>query len=273
MNLGSARIVATLLAAFALGFTLISTAPPPILYSSPAIFSAAMTPQGETSASATTNNWAGYVVTGATGSVSDAKGSWIVPGQGMTCSQTSGYTLAWVGIDGWSSKTVEQVGTASNCVSGKAQYYAWYETYPSPLKKVSLVISPGQKVSAEVSYASGTFTMTIKDVTSGKSYSTTTNAKGASESSAEWIIEAPTSTGTTPLPLSNFGTAYIGYDNTGIASTGYATVAGKTGAIGSFSSLVQVTMVSSSTGTVKAQPSSLSSDATSFTVAWESAGP
>ena len=38
----------------------------------------------------------------------------------------------WVGLDGYSSTSVEQLGTDSDCVSGKPSYYAWYEMYPNP---------------------------------------------------------------------------------------------------------------------------------------------
>src|SRR5215472_3488086 len=65
----------------------------------------------------TSSNWSGYAVTGAKGSVSDVTGSWIVPT--MDCSTTpTGYSAMWVGIDGYSSNTVEQIGTESDCVNG-----------------------------------------------------------------------------------------------------------------------------------------------------------
>src|SRR5664280_96767 len=68
---------------------------------------------------ATSENWSGYLVTGATGSVTDIKGSWIVPA--VTCSSSGkAYSHFWVGIDGGSSdsSTVEQIGTGSDCVNG-----------------------------------------------------------------------------------------------------------------------------------------------------------
>ena len=222
--------------------------------------------------SSVADTWAMMVdVLQSNSAVTDVKGSWIVPAvQG--CSTPATYSLAWVGIDGWTSSTVEQTGTASNCVGGKLQYYAWYESYPSALKQFSLAITPGDKVTAEVSVSGSRFTATVTDVTTGRTASTTFMVFWAAESSAEWIIEAPSS-GTTLLPLSNFRTAYLGSDNTGVTATGYATVGGKTGPIGSFTKVIQLTMVSSANGAVKAQSSPLSSDGTSFTVAWTSAGP
>ena len=192
----------------------------------------------------------------------------------VTCTSTSNqYSSFWVGIDGYSSSTVEQIGTDSDCISGNPTYYAWYEFYPKPSSRVnSIAVQPGDKMSAEVKYAKGMFTVSITDVTTGASFSKSAKVNAANRNSAEWIAEAPWSGGI--LPLANFGTAYFGYDPTGIASTNYASVGGSTGPIGSFGSSVQsITMVSTSSGAIKAQPTSLSTDGTSFNMTWVSAGP
>ncbi len=241
------------------------------LYSSPINFvnntlSLLMGPSG----GATSTNWSGYVVTGSTGSVTDVKGSWKVPSIQGTCPKGNTYSLAWVGIDGFTSSTVEQVGTASNCASGKPQYYAWYETYPKPLQTIAgFQVSPGDVISAEVSYGGGTFTIHIIDLTHYQDYIHKATVSSASRSSAEWVMEAPTSTGTTVLPLANFGTVNLGSDYTTVASSCYATVSGVSGGIGSFGSSTQVTMAGSG-GTVKAQASALTTDMTSFTITWKS---
>ena len=75
-------------------------------------------------------NWAGYAINATAGSVTMAKGSWIQPS--VTCPTTSLSVAAfWVGIDGLTSPTVEQIGTLAQCLNGAASYYAWYEFYPS----------------------------------------------------------------------------------------------------------------------------------------------
>src|ERR1700719_1590892 len=57
-------------------------------------------------------NWSGYAVTGS--SFTSGKGSWIIPT--VNCSKTPNtYSSFWVGIDGWTSSTVEQTGTDSDC--------------------------------------------------------------------------------------------------------------------------------------------------------------
>jgi hypothetical protein len=228
---------------------------------------------GRSDSSWLSTNWSGYAVTGSAGLVSDVNGSWKVPAIVGSCPTTSEYSSFWVGIDGFSSNTVEQIGTDSDCQRGSAVYYAWYEFYPSPSYTI-FTVKPNEVISAEVKYSSGTFTVSIRDVTSGKSYRTSATVRSAQRSSAEWIAEAPSSSRGV-LPLADFGTVYFGLDKTGISFTCYATLSGTTNPVRSFGSSVQeITMVSSSRGhAVKASPSNLSTDGTSFSVAWESSGP
>jgi hypothetical protein len=231
-------------------------------------------------------NWSGYAVTGSTGSVTYVNGSWIVPTVSPgTSTTTAYYSSFWVGIDGFNSGTVEQVGTDSDIKGSTASYYAWYEFYPSPMYTISLKISAGDNMSASVTYtgssgrsgffgrSSSTFTVTITDITTGTSFTTTGTVTNAARSSAEWIAEAPSSYRGV-LPLANFGTVYFGSDYTPVAGTCSATISGVTDPIGSFSSsaLQEITMVTNR-GVTKASPTGLSSDGTSFSIAWANAGP
>ena len=225
-------------------------------------------------------NWSGYAVTASSGAVSKVQGSWIVP----TATGTStAYSSFWVGIDGYSSSTVEQIGTDSDISGGRAVYYAWFEFYPSPMYQItSLTVLPGDVMSASVTYTgsvrgmfgrtSSTFTVTITDGRTGKSYTTTGTVANAAMSSAEWIAEAPSSTRGV-LPLGGFGKVNFGLDNTQVASTCYATISGVNGQISSFHSAVQQITMVTSRGVTKAAPSALSTDGTSFSVSWASAGP
>ena len=215
-------------------------------------------------------NWAGYAVTGAAGSVTNAEGSWIEPS--LTCSGATTYAAFWVGIDGYSSSTVEQTGTLGECSGGSAIYYSWYEFYPNPMYEITSVsAAPGNTMYAQVSYSSGTFTTTLTDETTGQSFSTSATVSGAQESSAEWITEAPSSSSGV-LPLANFGKAYFGEDYAPVSGviTGSATISGTTGDIASFGSSVQEITQVNSAGTVTLdQPSALSSDGTSFYMTYE----
>jgi len=211
----------------------------------------------------TSTNWSGYAVTGSKDSISDVKGSWTVPPIQGTCPSTNQYASFWVGIDGYSSNTVEQVGTDSDCQNGVPTYYAWFEFYPHPSFEInSLAIHANDVITAEVKYSGGRFTATITNTSTGQTFSTSTKVNSAARSSAEWIAEAPYSGGV--LPLADFGTVSFTASDT--------TESGTTGTIGSFASNVEIAMVSNS-GAIKAQPSVLSASGDSFTDSWFSAGP
>ena len=219
------------------------------------------------------SNWAGYAVTGARGSVTFVNGSWVVPSVTGCSSTSSSYSSFWVGIDGYSSSSVEQTGTDSDCSGATPSYYAWYEFYPKPSHLISsLTIHPGDVIYAQVSFAASKFTCTIKDVTTAKSFTTFATVK-AQRTSAEWIAEAPSSSGGV-LPLADFGTVGFGFDNTSLPATNSATVSGTTGLLGSFSTAIAINMVGvHSASLTKASTSAISTDKTSFTVTWKAAGP
>ena len=224
--------------------------------------------------SSTSLNWAGYVVTANSGSVYNVTGSWIIP-----TVDTSGnsYVAFWVGIDGYNDSTVEQTGILAE-PSGHGPhsttiYEVWYEFYPAAPVYASFTASAGDYVYGWVSYSSitGEFTTHIAVYASYPNsligtLTHTQSVTGALDNSAEWIVEAPSSTSGI-LPLANFGTVYFGYDNTGISDTNSATISGNTETMGYFSPIA-ITMVSSN-GTPEATPSSISSDGTSFSVIYD----
>jgi hypothetical protein len=221
---------------------------------------------------ADSTNWSGYAVTGS--SFTQAAGSWVVPT--VNCLTTPNtYAAFWVGLDGYSSSTVEQTGTGVECIGKTAYYYAWYEFYPANSILISSVpVAPGNKISASVTYSGMEFTTTITNVTTGRSYSKSSVVPGAARSSAEWIAEAPCCTNSGGvLPLSAFGTASFGMDYTSVTKTNEATdkISGGAVPISSFgtSNWQMINMVSAS-GAAEATTSVLSTDGTSFTVAWKS---
>jgi Peptidase A4 family len=214
-------------------------------------------------------NWSGYAVTGS--DFTKAGGSWTIAE--VNCSATPNtYSAFWVGIDGYSSSTVEQTGTIAYCDGDRAVYYAWYEFYPAGSVEISSVpVSPGNKISASVTYSGEEFTTKITNESMGKSHSQTARVAGAKRSSAEWIAEAPccTSSGDI-LPLSDFGTGDFGADYTGVSGTNDAAASSVSGAISKFGADVQKMIMVSSNGAEEALPSALTSDGTSFTVVWKS---
>ncbi len=243
-----------------------------------------------TTSTAYSTNWAGYAVNAASGTVSEAQGSWIQPT--VTCSTSADgaqYAAFWVGIDGYASLTVEQTGTLAYCPQGTKtpEYLAWYEFYSpggEPIQQISTVaIHPGNKIQAVIKYSSTklTISVTLRDVTDGQSY-TTTNPTGFSfsRSSAECITETPTEntiTGSSLALLASFGSVSWGKDYTAIKSTCTATVSGSTKPIGNFgTSSVEIEMCNEAYTTscvAMATPSAISTDGTSFKIAFESAGP
>lgn len=212
---------------------------------------------------ATSTNWSGYAVTASKKAVSFVGGTWTVPAV-QSCSSTNTYSSFWVGIDGFSSRSVEQLGTDSDCSSGVPTYYAWREMYPHPAYYInSITVHPGDQIYASVTFSGrNTFTLYMKDITTGVSFSYSARSN-ADRSSAEWIVEAPYSGGV--LPLANFGTAYF--------TSNSATISGTTTYINGFpsASTYQINMVTSS-GALKDTTSALSGNG-DFSVSWVSQGP
>jgi len=157
---------------------------------------------------AESTNWSGYAAD--SGTYTSVSATWVQP-KGTCSGRSDQYSSFWVGLDGYSSGTVEQTGTDTDCAGGTPQYYGWYETYPNPSYSFGDAISPGDTISASVTYEGGNeFVYTLHDVTKGWSTSTTQTESGAARSSAEVIIEAPCCTASGGiLPLADFGTVNI----------------------------------------------------------------
>jgi hypothetical protein len=152
----------------------------------------------------TSSNWSGYA--GTTGTYTSVSASWTQPTG--TCKSGDQYAAFWVGLDGYSSSTVEQTGSEVDCVGRTAEYYAWYEAYPAASENYNNTVKPGDHFNATVTYeGSNKFSLYIADTTQGWSHTTTVTVRGAARSSAEVIVEAPCCTNSGGiLPLTDFGT-------------------------------------------------------------------
>lgn len=215
--------------------------------------------------SSTSTNWSGYAGTSSFGTITDVKASWTVPTVSCSAPQEQAAAL-WVGIDGYASGTVEQTGTESECLRGKPNYFAWYEFVPTVgATTIDMDIQPGDQISAEVAYSDRHFVSTITNQRTGQTFSFTASVPTARRSSAEWIVETPSSRrGFLPFP--DFGTAYFGPDFTGIANSTTATISGQTLPLALLPNLTAITLVTSD-GITLAVPSPLTPAGTSFTVA------
>jgi hypothetical protein len=142
--------------------------------------------------------WGGYADTGAR--FTSISGSWTVPA--LNCSATPNSSVSpWIGIDGWSSDTVEQIGFDQDCENGVAGYYPWVEMYPADSIYFSETIKAGDQITASVSVSGTSWTLTEKDTTRG--WSKTYHESGNDAlSSAEAIVE---DLGDGIQPVANFG--------------------------------------------------------------------
>jgi hypothetical protein len=152
-------------------------------------------------------NWAGYVVAGR--SFSRVSGHWVVP---TVRKQSDAFSAFWVGLGGVSSRSraLEQTGTDSDFVGGRAHYYAWYELVPAAPVILRLPVRPGDHMAGRVTVRGTTVTVSIANQTAHRSFARTLHMRRPDTSSAEWIAEAPSAVSRSGavdvLPLADFGT-------------------------------------------------------------------
>ncbi len=147
----------------------------------------------------TSSNWSGYAATG--GTFTSVTGTWTVPNVSAT---TSGADATWVGIGGVGSRDLIQAGTQATVSGGDVQYDAWIEMLPASSRPVSLSVAPGDSVTVTIAQQSGEdWAITIRNNTTGGRYATTVRYR-STNSSAEWVQEAP-SVGRGTVALDHFG--------------------------------------------------------------------
>ena len=214
-------------------------------------------------------NWSGYADNQDT--YNSVAASWIQPA--VNCSSYGGggpgssAASFWVGLDGYASNSVEQLGADSDCNGTTPTYYAWWEMFPNPSQVLSssYPVHPGDQMTAWVaSNGSGTtFFLSLKDSTAGWFFGTTQNASpGFGRSSAEVVAEAPSSCNflfCSELPLADFG--QVGFGGADLIDNG-----GRDGSLASFNANAITMRVNNKTLAV---PSNLSADGRSFSVSWE----
>jgi Peptidase A4 family len=216
---------------------------------------------------ATSGNWAGYVATGRT--FSSVSGSWVVP---TAKRDSDGYSATWIGLGGagGTSNALEQIGTQSDYVNGRATYTAWYELVPKAAVTLKLTVRPGDHISANVTVDGTTVTVSISDTTTGRSTTRTQHMASPDTTSAEWIAEAPSIAtgdgGYQVVPLADFGT--VGF------TRATATAGGHSGSIADAEwTAERVDLVAGGgESPVAATTSALASSGSSFSVSWSRTG-
>jgi len=138
-------------------------------------------------------NWSGYADTATKHQTfTKVSGAWTTPS--VTCNAEDQITSDWVGLDGFNSNTVEQLGTISWCFQGAPTYFTWYEMFPKGTVEVGMALKPGDKISASVTRTNTSYALKLTDsTTAGNNISVTKTCALATcvDTSAEWISERP----------------------------------------------------------------------------------
>jgi len=202
-------------------------------------------------------NWSGYATAPGHG-ITGVTSTFTVPSAGAL---PPGFSANWTGIGGYNTSDLIQAGTSENANGLLSdQYYAWYEILPASETQLTnctgdanCTVRPGDVVTVDihnigtnlwsVSLADGSRWSFQKDI----SYTST-------ESSAEWIYEAPTLVVQT-IPA-NTGVSHFGPTSTYTDASGTHTIAqGNPDKIAMGTGLVN-----------EATPSDLNADGQSFNV-------
>ncbi|MFL5824255.1 MAG: hypothetical protein ACJ764_12540 [Solirubrobacteraceae bacterium] len=203
-------------------------------------------------------NWSGYAVTPGSG-VTAVDSTFAVPPAGL---DPPGFAATWAGIGGYNTSDLIQAGVEEDSLPGNPllgnQYQAWYELLPASETPISnctgdsnCTVTPGDRVTVDISNVSGnTWSISLTDA--GRWSWSKNVTYSSTESSAEWILEAPTLVAQTVL--ANVGTVPFGPTSTYTAGGTTRTIAA--GA---------PTQIDLGTGVVnEAMPSALASDGQSF---------
>ena len=164
-------------------------------------------------------NWAGYAVTPGSG-ITAVTGTFTVPTAGEV---PPGFSASWAGIGGFSTSDLIQAGVSENSsVAGEllgGQYDAWYEILPASETEISgctgdsaCTVNPGDKITVDISNTGGdNWDISLTD-TGNWSWSTSLTYD-STESSAEWIQEAPSLSDVQTIPA-DVGTVSFGPTST-----------------------------------------------------------
>ena len=133
--------------------------------------------------------------------------TWRWTGPSVSCASQTSLAAFWVGIDGYTSSSVEQDGTPAECYRRTA-YYTWWEMYPAnSIQVVGSALCPGDAITASVVRSNTSYTLAVTDSSHpANSFTTRQTCSSCANSSAEWIAEAPSGSNGV-YPLSNFGTS------------------------------------------------------------------
>jgi Peptidase A4 family len=217
-------------------------------------------------------NWSGYAQsTTHRGTFKAVRDFWRVPTVNTSASGNQ-YSSDWVGIGGFGDSTLVQCGTEGDNIGGTAKYDAWTEIIPAPEVVISgLVIKPGDRMKGVVKQtASGSWKITVTDLTTGKSGGRTVKYKSSGKS-AEAIHERPEVGGSlAPLAITSNAT----FDPGSFSTAAPGTLSWKPLLkAASGATLNEIFMLNNARTKVIASPSVADTDSDGFTVADGSTSP
>jgi hypothetical protein len=206
-------------------------------------------------------NWSGYADTATKAQTfTKVSGAWTTPS--VTCSAEDQITSDWVGLDGFNSSTVEQLGTISWCFQGTPTYFTWYEMFPAGTVEVGTALKPGDKISASVTRIGTSYALKLTDsTTSGNNISVTKTCALATckDTSAEWVSERPSF---------SIGIVPQAHYNAFKLTSGAQTSSGKSGTIGTGPGVNAITMIDA-TQTYNLNTVSALTGGNSFSTTWK----
>jgi hypothetical protein len=199
-------------------------------------------------------NWSGYATDPGSG-ITAVKSTFTVP---TVSPLPPGFAANWTGIGGYTSSDLIQAGTSEDEVEGD---YAWYEILPASETQLTnctgdsaCTVNAGDVVTVDI-HQVGTNLWSVSLADAGHWTWQQNISYASTESSAEWIFEAPT-LGVQTIPA-NTGTNKFGPTSTYTDASGTHTIAQ--------GNPVTIDM-GPGIGVNEATPSALGSDGQSFNV-------
>ena len=169
----------------------------------------------------TSLNWAGYAVV--QGGITAVSSTFIVPAAGLL---PPGFTATWTGIGGYASTDLIQAGVAEQSLPGLPllgdQYYAWYELLPGAEVQLTgcrgdanCTVTPGDAVRVNITQVphSNLWSIVMYDANRRWTWDNHYFTYKSTNSSAEWILEAPSVSGLQTL-VAPVGTTHFGPTST-----------------------------------------------------------
>ena len=162
-------------------------------------------------------NWSGFATYG--DHFRFVSATYTIPSLNCGISPDGSFDSQWVGLDGYTSSTVEQVGTFAQCSGGTPSYFAFYEMFPA--NSVSFTdVNPGDSITATVFFNGSQWVLSFVDNTnSSAGFSTTQSCPSGStcrNSNAEIISEVPNG-GPPSATLADYG--IVGFTQIAITDT------------------------------------------------------